>query len=146
MTVTAELCVAQGASDPQVTLRTVLDHIKAEVLLAEIEDRLSRWDQSAYRCCAGCCFCFAGHAIQLHPGYRWREQDEDDEAVLCGDRVMTAREAATEILGLSWGEGALLFKATNTLEDLEQYVDHIERFTTLDSADRMRTIAALIAV
>lgn len=93
--------------------------------------------ETAWSCGTG--MCFAGWAVALSVGLDWDERDPSrpwaDPGVVGGvepgenGRIWGSSigEAARQLLGITYGDAYKLFKADNTLDDLERLVDRLEQ-------------------
>lgn len=102
-------------------LRQTLEHIKANP---------QDWEQWTWRCETG--MCYAGHA-GMKAGFKWAPDELMYNGTLAlsrnfldknGAEIYAPTLAARE-LGLDEVESDILFWESNTLEDLEFYVEHL---------------------
>lgn len=96
-------------------------------VLADIEADPSGWNQKFYRM-AGCS-CFAGKTALLTGGKWLRPSERNDPFMIhpvTGHEVH-CRTLAREVLGLDQLDAVILFRSTNTLNDLRRLVEkHID--------------------
>lgn len=118
----------EGEPMPNVPLLTkTLDHVVAHP--EELDSRI--W-------LCGTTGCFAGHAslidggrsVQIEDGYgallhAVPEDDPADVLVIGGTGVVSVRNRARRILGLSRPDAKRLFKGSNTLDDLRRIVGEL---------------------
>ncbi len=97
--------------------------------MAHIEAHPEEWYQGSWRCDTG--MCFAGHTAIID-GATWTYPDITDDEIFetelvttPGREIMPVRDYASHALGLELGEAALLFAASNDLDDLRQIVDEL---------------------
>ena len=95
----------------------------ADEALANIEADPETWDQKGWRCGTACCF--AGH-VALAAGWSWLNPENPDDAHVTKNGIQMHAEYAADLeLGFESGRGYStgIYHGTNTLEDLQGYVE-----------------------